>query len=90
MDPTRWRHRVSVILPSLVTGSSAGLLPDPGHPEVPVYLLWSVCLSALRKSPPTSLDELMDIVNQYADKMEEEEIKKTCKNTRLRVWGWGF
>jgi hypothetical protein len=36
-------------------------------------------------SHPTSLDELMDIVNQYSDNMEEEEIKKACKKIRARA-----
>ena len=66
----------------------AGLLPDSGNPEVPFfspldYWFWSVCVSELRRNPPTSLLVLIDIVNQYADSMEEEEIKKACKNIRF-------
>ena len=59
------------------------------------YWFWSVCLSELRRSPPTSLDESMDIVNQCRQHAGEE-IKKACKNLRFRAraciesWVWGF
>ena len=46
---------------------------------------WSVCLSELRRNLPTSLDELMDTVNQFAASLDEEEIRKASSNIRFRA-----
>ena len=72
--------------PSSATWSSPGPLRDPSPDLSPLdYWFWSVCLAELRRSPPSSLDELKDIVENYVDSLQEQEVIKATRNMMKRA-----
>ena len=49
------------------------------------YWFWSVCLGELRRSPPSSLDELQKIVENFVENLQEEEVIKATRNILKRA-----
>ena len=49
------------------------------------YWFWSVCLGELRRSPPSSLDELQEIVENFVESLQEEEVIKATRNILKRA-----
>jgi transposase len=44
------------------------------------YCFWSVCLAELRRSPPSSLEDLKEIVGNFSDSLEKKELKLKTRN----------
>ena len=44
------------------------------------YWLWSVCLAELRRNPPSDMEELKEIVQEYINSLEPGEIIKACRD----------
>ena len=49
------------------------------------FWYWSVCLQELRRSPPKSLDEIKETVDEFTESLEEEEVKKAVGNIVKRA-----
>ena len=49
------------------------------------YWFWSVCLQELRRHPPSTLEELVDTINEFAESLEDEEIRKAVKDIKPRA-----
>ena len=59
----------------------------PGSPDLsPLdYWFWSMCLAELRRCPPSSMEELREIVTAYALSLSPEEISKAVNHLRVRA-----
>ena len=49
------------------------------------YWFWSVCLQELRRTPPNTIEELIETVNDVTDSLEEEEVRKAVGNIMKRA-----
>ena len=49
------------------------------------YWFWSVCLQELRRTPPNTIEELIEAVNDVSDSLEEEEVRKAFENIMKRA-----
>ena len=49
------------------------------------FWFWSVCLTELRRSPPNSLEELKNTVNDFADRLTREEVIKSARDLHIRA-----
>ena len=47
--------------------------------------VWSVCLAELRRSPPSSLEELQNTVTEYTNSMDREEVIVASKDIFFRA-----
>ena len=49
------------------------------------YWFWSVCLAELRRSPPSSLEELQNTVTEYTSSLDREEVIRASKDIIVRA-----
>ena len=49
------------------------------------YWFWSVCLAELRRNPPSTLEELVNTVEDFANSLDEDEVRKAVKDIKPRA-----
>ena len=56
--------------------------PDLACPD---YWLWGVCLQEIRRVKPATLEELKEIVDDFCESLDPEEIRRAVANVRKRA-----
>ena len=51
----------------------------------PDYWLWGVCLQEIRRVKPATLEELKEIVDDFCESLDPEEIRRAVANVRKRA-----
>ena len=49
------------------------------------YWFWSMCEAELRRNPPSSMEELREIVTDFALSLSPEEIRKAVNHLQVRA-----
>ena len=49
------------------------------------YWFWSVCLAELRRSPPSTLEELQETVEDYVDSLGGDAVVKASRDILIRA-----
>ena len=49
------------------------------------YWLWSVCLQEIRRVKPASLEELKEVVNNFCESLDPDEVRKAVRHIRRRA-----
>ena len=50
------------------------------------YWFWSVCLVELRRAPPpTTLEKMIDSVEEFKNSLDEQEIRGACRSILRRA-----
>ena len=49
------------------------------------YWLWSVCLQEIRRVKPASLEELKEVVNDFCESLDPDEVRKAVRHIRRRA-----
>ena len=49
------------------------------------YWFWSICLGELRRSPPSSLDDLQETINNFVQNLAREEIIRSARDVQIRA-----
>ena len=46
---------------------------------------WSVCLVELRRSPPTTMEDLITTMEDFKNSFEEQEVRGACRSILCRA-----
>ena len=49
------------------------------------YWFWSVCLAELRRSPPTTMEELITTMEDIKNSIEEQDVRGACRSILHRA-----
>ena len=49
------------------------------------YWLWSVCLQEIRRVKPASLEELKEVVNNFCERLNPDEVRRAVRHIRRRA-----